>query len=132
MAQLDDKTLERMGHFEHNFDFQNYSVVLQNSELVRARGQVVQVLGLIIEALLQGVRIAELCLVKSADKTKVYPCEVVGFKARRVLLMPLVNIEGIGAGCDEEAIRVFAENLRQLLLASPLGNKRVMAIDPGF
>lgn len=33
---------------------------------------------------------------------------------------------------DEEAIRVFAENLRQLLLASPLGAKRVMAIDPGF
>ncbi len=33
---------------------------------------------------------------------------------------------------DEEAIRVFAENLRQLLLASPLGRKRIMAIDPGF
>jgi uncharacterized protein len=33
---------------------------------------------------------------------------------------------------DEEAIRVFTENLRQLLLASPLGQKRVMAIDPGF
>ncbi len=33
---------------------------------------------------------------------------------------------------DEEAIRVFAENLRQLLLASPLGQKRVMGIDPGF
>ena len=33
---------------------------------------------------------------------------------------------------DEEAIKVFAENLRQLLLASPLGSKRVMAIDPGF
>ncbi len=33
---------------------------------------------------------------------------------------------------DEEAIKVFAENLRQLLLASPLGQKRVMAIDPGF
>lgn len=33
---------------------------------------------------------------------------------------------------DEEAIRVFAENLRQLLLASPLGSKRVMAIDPGY
>ena len=33
---------------------------------------------------------------------------------------------------DEEAIRVFAENLRQLLLASPLGEKRVLAIDPGF
>jgi protein Tex len=33
---------------------------------------------------------------------------------------------------DEEAIRVFAENLRQLLLASPLGSKRVLALDPGF
>jgi len=33
---------------------------------------------------------------------------------------------------DEEAIRVFAENLRQLLLAAPLGQKRVMAVDPGF
>ncbi|HEY8968535.1 MAG TPA: Tex family protein [Puia sp.] len=33
---------------------------------------------------------------------------------------------------DEEAIRVFAENLRQLLLASPLGAKRILALDPGF
>ena len=33
---------------------------------------------------------------------------------------------------DEEAIRVFADNLRQLLLASPLGEKNVLAIDPGF
>lgn len=33
---------------------------------------------------------------------------------------------------DEEAISVFAENLRQLLLSAPLGQKRVMAVDPGF
>jgi len=33
---------------------------------------------------------------------------------------------------DEEAIRVFAENLRQLLLAPPLGQKSVLAVDPGF
>lgn len=33
---------------------------------------------------------------------------------------------------DEEAIKVFAENLKQLLLAAPLGQKRVLAIDPGF
>ena len=33
---------------------------------------------------------------------------------------------------DEEAVRVFAENLRQLLLDPPLGQKRVMGIDPGF
>ena len=33
---------------------------------------------------------------------------------------------------DEEAIKVFAENLKQLLLAAPLGEKRILAIDPGF
>lgn len=33
---------------------------------------------------------------------------------------------------DKEAIRVFSENLRQLLLAAPLGQKRVLAIDPGY
>lgn len=36
------------------------------------------------------------------------------------------------AKADEEAIRVFAENLRQLLLAPPLGQKRVLGIDPGY
>ncbi|MCD6328719.1 RNA-binding transcriptional accessory protein [bacterium] len=33
---------------------------------------------------------------------------------------------------DDEAIKVFADNLRELLLASPLGQKRVLALDPGF
>lgn len=51
------------------------------------------------------------------------------------LLQPSIETEFRMASktkADEEAIRVFAENLRQLLLASPLGQKRVMAIDPGF
>jgi flagellum-specific ATP synthase len=54
----------------------------------------------VIEALLQGVRIGELCYIRSQDKTRLYPAEVVGFKARRVLLMPLADIQGIGAGCE--------------------------------
>ena len=33
---------------------------------------------------------------------------------------------------EEEAIKVFAENVRQLLLSSPLGEKSILAIDPGF
>ncbi|MCW3117316.1 MAG: RNA-binding transcriptional accessory protein, partial [Chitinophagaceae bacterium] len=51
------------------------------------------------------------------------------------LLKPSIETEFRMASktrADEEAIRVFAENLRQLLLASPLGQKRVMALDPGF
>ena len=55
--------------------------------------------------------------------------------AYKRLLKPSIESEFAGMSkekADEEAIRVFAENLRQLLLASPLGQKRVMGIDPGF
>lgn len=51
------------------------------------------------------------------------------------LLKPSIETEFANQSkeqADEEAIRVFAENLRQLLLAAPLGQKRVMGIDPGF
>ncbi|MEP7251729.1 MAG: Tex family protein [Ginsengibacter sp.] len=51
------------------------------------------------------------------------------------LLKPSIETEFRMAAklkADEEAIRVFAENLRQLLLGSPLGHKKIMAIDPGF
>ena len=51
------------------------------------------------------------------------------------LLKPCIETEFASLSkeqADEEAIRVFAENLRQLLLGAPLGQKRVMGIDPGF
>ncbi len=51
------------------------------------------------------------------------------------LIAPSIETEFYNAlkeYADNEAIKVFAENLRQLLLASPLGQKRTMAIDPGF
>ena len=51
------------------------------------------------------------------------------------LLKPSIETEFAALSkekADEEAIRVFAENLRQLLLAPPLGQKRVLGIDPGF
>ena len=55
--------------------------------------------------------------------------------AYKRLLKPAIETEFSAISkekADEEAIRVFAENLRQLLLAPPLGQKRVMGIDPGF
>ena len=51
------------------------------------------------------------------------------------LLKPSIETEFAALSkqqADEEAIRVFADNLRQLLLSAPLGQKRVMGIDPGF
>ena len=55
--------------------------------------------------------------------------------AYKRLLKPSIETEFAAKSkeqADDEAIRVFAANLRQLLLASPLGQKRVMGIDPGF
>ena len=55
--------------------------------------------------------------------------------AYKRLLKPSIETEFAAQSkekADDEAIRVFAENLRQLLLAAPLGQKRVLAIDPGF
>jgi uncharacterized protein len=51
------------------------------------------------------------------------------------LLKPSIETEFTGISkekADEEAIKIFATNLRQLLLAPPLGQKRVLGIDPGF
>lgn len=51
------------------------------------------------------------------------------------LLRPSIETEFSNlskAKADEEAIKVFTENLRNLLLASPLGKKRILALDPGF
>jgi uncharacterized protein len=53
----------------------------------------------------------------------------------RRLLQPSLETEfrtALKTAADEEAINVFAENLRQLLLSSPLGSKRILAIDPGY
>lgn len=55
--------------------------------------------------------------------------------AYKRLLKPSIEIEFANMSkekADDEAIGVFAENLRQLLLSAPLGQKRVMGIDPGF
>ncbi|MHB8109006.1 MAG: Tex family protein [Syntrophorhabdaceae bacterium] len=51
------------------------------------------------------------------------------------LLYPSIETEirlAVKTRADDEAIRVFAQNLRQLLLAPPLGQKNILAIDPGF
>ncbi|MFC4230273.1 Tex family protein [Parasediminibacterium paludis] len=55
--------------------------------------------------------------------------------AYKRLLQPSLETEfrtALKTKADEEAITVFAENLKQLLLSSPLGSKRVLAIDPGY
>lgn len=61
--------------------------------------------------------------------------KVAAADAYKRLLFPALSNEALSAAkekADAEAISVFAKNLRQLLLGSPLGEKRILAIDPGF
>lgn len=72
--------------------------------------------------------------VKGRGECGKYVAEAVADSYKR-LVRPSIETEFMQAAklsADNEAINVFSENLRQLLLASPLGQKRVMGIDPGF
>ena len=61
--------------------------------------------------------------------------EMAAGDAYKRLLRPSIETEFAASSkeqADEEAIRVFATNLKQLLLAAPLGQRRIMGVDPGF
>ncbi len=77
---------------------------------------------------------AKYILKKEENSTTSHVKEAIEDALKR-LLFPALSNETIAAAkekADEEAIRVFAENLKQLLLAPPLGSKRILALDPGF
>ena len=87
-----------------------------------------------------GVSVEEACeqlfrrFIKRGSPVRVILEGAVGDAFKR-LLAPSIENETMAVAkskADEEAIAVFAENLRQLLLSSPLGQKAVLAIDPGF
>lgn len=70
-----------------------------------------------------------------ANNDTAYQVELAMEDGYKRLLKPAIETEFAALSkekADEEAIRVFAENLRQLLLGAPLGQKRVLALDPGF
>ena len=78
-------------------------------------------------------KLAHLFLHSNSDTT--YQVELAMEDSYKRLLKPAIETEFAGFSkerADTEAIQVFANNLRQLLLESPLGQKRVLAIDPGF
>ena len=78
-------------------------------------------------------KLARLFLRSNSDTS--YQVELAMEDSYKRLLKPAIETEFAASSkekADTEAIRVFADNLRQLLLESPLGQKRVLAIDPGF
>ena len=78
-------------------------------------------------------KLARLFLKTNSDTT--YQVELAMEDSYKRLLKPAIETEFATLSkekADEEAIQVFAQNLRQLLMESPLGQKRVLALDPGF
>ncbi len=78
--------------------------------------------------------LAEKVFIKASNEAADHVKKAIKDSWRR-LLLPGLESEfrmALKQKADEEAINVFSENLRQLLLSSPLGSKRILALDPGY
>jgi flagellum-specific ATP synthase len=86
------------------------STALAGADLHRRRGRVTDLIGLILEATGLEAEVGELCEVHAGRSREAVPAEVVGFRSRRTLLMPLGQMTGIGPGdvviATGEAVRV--------------------------
>lgn len=78
--------------------FNKFYDVLDSSDFVASFGRVTKVIGLTIESEGPEVNIGELCRIKQLKGEGVIEAEVVGFKDKRVLLMPIGDMRGIGPG----------------------------------
>ena len=74
-----------------------FKKALEDVDVVRVVGRVVKVVGLVIEAQIQGVSVGDLCMVEIIGGDMIRS-EVVGFKEDQVLMMPLGLITGIRPG----------------------------------
>jgi len=82
-------------------DLSRYFDLIKEAQVVRVRGRVTELTGLIIKASVPNVRVGELVLIKSRNRSAV-KAEVVGFQGDEVMLMPLGELHGIGP--DSEVI----------------------------
>jgi flagellum-specific ATP synthase len=82
------------------FSAEKYLNAIKGVDPIRRTGKVSQIVGLTIEADGPAVNLGEHCLVKVTDRAELLSAEVVGFKAGKVLLMPLGEVAGISPGCE--------------------------------
>lgn len=82
-------------------DSSRYIMALDKINPYQLKGRISQAIGLTLEAVGPKVSLGELCYVRTNHASaELIPCEVVGFKDRRILMMPLGNMEGIGPGSE--------------------------------
>src|SRR3712207_780847 len=83
-------------------DLSRYYQMVKEASLVRVRGRVTELTGLVIKAAVPGVRVGEVVMVKPRGRGTGVKAEVVGFQGEQVMLMPLGELSGIGP--DSEVI----------------------------
>lgn len=81
-------------------DFHKYHHLLSAVSTYSIKGKVTELTGIVVRAVVPGVRIGELCFIVPYHGQAPIKAEVVGFRDQEVLLMPLGNLEGIGLGND--------------------------------
>ncbi|HZX20830.1 MAG TPA: flagellar protein export ATPase FliI [Clostridia bacterium] len=98
-----------------------YEDALSNLNLIKYIGYVSQVIGLTIESIGPAVKIGEICKIYTPKGSEPILAEVVGFREKRVLLMPLGEMEGIGPGSKVEALDTTLQvNVGEALLGRVL------------
>jgi ATP synthase in type III secretion protein N len=81
-------------------DFHKYHHLLSSVSTYNIKGKVTELTGIVVRAVVPGVRIGELCFIVPHHNRPPIKSEVVGFRDQEVLLMPLGELEGIGLGND--------------------------------
>jgi flagellar protein export ATPase FliI len=81
-------------------DLHRYYREISSLSTYRIKGKVTELTGLVAKAIVPGVRVGELCYIQPYHRSHPIKAEVVGFKDKEVLLMPLGDLEGIGPGND--------------------------------
>lgn len=86
-----------------NIDLSRYVRAAERATTIKMHGRVTQVIGLTIESEGPRVQVGELCFIYDKEGRNPIRAEVVGFKANKVMLMPLGELGGIGPGCEVRA-----------------------------
>src|ERR1700756_2094354 len=85
---------------EFAFSAEPYLEVLRGADFVRQYGKVRQVIGVVIESLGPNMAVGETCEISYKRTAEPVLAEVVGFRDNKVLIMPLGELMGIGAGSE--------------------------------
>ncbi|WP_425060857.1 putative ATP synthase YscN [Sporomusa carbonis] len=82
------------------FSAAKYLSAIHSVDTIKLNGKITQIIGLVIESQGPNVNLGELCYILPRSQRDPIPAEVVGFREKRVLLMPVGEMQGIGPGCE--------------------------------